>query len=148
MQYGISRIVYVTRVLGLFLRLLTFTHPLTKIRDWWNLQPNLQRFGDHKWHYGLHKRLFVFKSRYGLQLYYAHDCRVLPLLLMEANLHSGEANNKNLGCLKNVSSMNPLFRVLRTCFFMVAEIDWNANKDWRSPIQNFSTSGIQLFLSR
>ena len=62
---------------------------------------------------------------------------------MEANLHSGEANNKNLGCLENVSSMNPLFRNLRTCFLMVAEMDWNANKDWRSPIQNFPTSGIR-----
>ena len=62
---------------------------------------------------------------------------------MEANLYSGEANNKNLRCLENVSSINPLFHVFRTCFFMVAEMDWNANKDWRSPIQNFPTSGIR-----
>ena len=61
---------------------------------------------------------------------------------MEANLHSGEANNKNLGYLENVSSMNLLFRVLRMRFLMVAEMDWNANKDWRLPIQNFPTSGI------
>ena len=61
---------------------------------------------------------------------------------MEANLYSGQANHKNLGCLKNVSSLNPLFRILRTRFLMVAEMDWNVNKDWRSPIQNFPTSGI------
>ena len=67
---------------------------------------------------------------------------------MEANLHSGEANNKNLGCLENISRMNTLFRVLRTRFLMVAEINWNANKDWRSPIQNFLTSDIQKFSSR
>ena len=62
---------------------------------------------------------------------------------MEANLHSGEANNKNLRCLENVSSMNLLFRILKTCFIKVAEMDWNANKDWRSPIKNFSMSGIR-----
>ena len=61
---------------------------------------------------------------------------------MEANLHSGEANNKNLTYLENVSSINPLFRVLGTRFLMVAEMDCNANKNWRSPIQNFLTSGI------
>ena len=44
---------------------------------------------------------------------------------MEANLHSGEANNKNLGCLENVSSMNPLFYVLRThCAILVGK-DWS-----------------------
>ena len=62
---------------------------------------------------------------------------------MKANLHSGEANNKNLGYLENVSSMNLLFRVFKMRFLMIAEMDWNANKDWRSPIQNFPTSGIQ-----
>ena len=62
---------------------------------------------------------------------------------MEANLHSGEANNKNLGYLQNVSSMNLLFCILRTRFFMVAEMDWNLNKDWRSPIQNFPIFGIR-----
>ena len=62
---------------------------------------------------------------------------------MEANLYSGEANNKNLGCLENVSSMNFLFRVLRTRFLMVAKMEWNANKNWRSPIQNFPTSDIR-----
>ena len=35
---------------------------------------------------------------------------------MEANLHSGKANNKNLGCLENVSSMNLLFRIFRMRF--------------------------------
>ena len=39
---------------------------------------------------------------------------------MEANLHSGEANNKNLGYLENVSNMNLLFRILRTRFLMFA----------------------------
>ena len=48
---------------------------------------------------------------------------------MEANLHNGEANNKNLGYLENVSSMNPLFRVLRTRFLIFAEMDWNLNKN-------------------
>ena len=62
---------------------------------------------------------------------------------MEANLYSGEANNKNLGYLENVFSMNPLFRVFRTRFLIVAEMDWNANKDWRLSIQNFPTSGIR-----
>ena len=42
---------------------------------------------------------------------------------MEANLHSGKANNKNLECLENVSSINPLFFVLWTHFFIIAEID-------------------------
>ena len=62
---------------------------------------------------------------------------------MEANLHSGEANNKNLGCLENVSSMNLLFRALRTRFLIIEEMDWNANKDSRSPIKNFPTSDIR-----
>ena len=42
---------------------------------------------------------------------------------MEANLHIGEANNKNLGYLENISSMNLLFRIFKTRFFMIAEID-------------------------
>ena len=53
---------------------------------------------------------------------------------MEANLHSGEVKNKNLGCLENVSSMNALFRILKMHFFIVVEMEWNVNKNWRSSI--------------
>ena len=62
---------------------------------------------------------------------------------MEANLHNGKANNKNLGCLENISSINPLFRIFQMRFLVVAEMNRNANKDWLSLIQNFPTSGIQ-----
>lgn len=48
---------------------------------------------------------------------------------MKDNHYGGEANYKNLGCLEKISSMNLLFRVLRTRFFMVAKIDGNVNKD-------------------
>ena len=42
MHYGIFCIVYMIRVLDLFLLLLMFTHLLIKICDWYNLQPDLQ----------------------------------------------------------------------------------------------------------
>ena len=62
---------------------------------------------------------------------------------MEANIYSGEANYKNLEFWEKIFSMNPLFYVFKTCFFMIVKMDGNANKDWWSPIPNFPISSIQ-----
>ena len=148
MRYGIFCVVYVIKVLGFFILLLTFTHLLIKIRDWYNLQPDLQWFEDHKRHYGPYKCLFIFKLRYGLQLYYAHDYWVLLLLpsLPQWPNTTGRYISWRLifivvrltikiwNAERKYPAWTPCSTFLKTRFLMIAEIDGNANKDWRFPI--------------